>query len=59
MKRDKTIQYLVTDYRFNFHYLERPLLRKLIRLENPDLFKNKDSNLKTLDRWLKKSYLYL
>jgi len=55
-KRDKTVPQLVEKFRREYPHLERSLLRKLIRLENPHLFKNNPSNLKTLDRHLKKAF---
>lgn len=55
-KRRKDVSQLVEKYRRQFPTLERPLLRKLIRLENPEVFKNNPSNLKTLDRHLGKAF---
>lgn len=55
-KRRKDVSQLVEKYRSQFPDLERPLLRKLIRLEHPELFKNNPSNRKTLDRHLKRAF---
>jgi hypothetical protein len=60
LKRSKDVPQLVKKYRAKYPELDRDLLRKLIRLENPDLFlKGKnlkcDSNLKKLDRYLRKA----
>lgn len=55
-KRDKTVPRLVEKYRREYPYLERPLLRKLMRLENPQLFRDNPSNLKKLDRHLRKAF---
>jgi len=55
-KRDKTVPQLVEKYRREYPYLERPLLRKLMRLENPQLFRDNPSNLKKLDRYLRKAF---
>ena len=58
-KHRKDVSQLVEKYKRELPYLERPLLRRLIRVENPQLFKNNPSmasNLKTLDRHLKKAF---
>ena len=55
-KRDRTVLEIVEKYRRKFKLLERPLLRKLIRLENPEIFKPESSKLKTLDRALRKLF---
>lgn len=54
-RRDKTVVSLAEKYKSRFPRLERPILRKLIRLENPDLFRN-PSNLRKLDRTLGKLF---
>ena len=61
LKRSKDVPQLVEKYRAKYPQLDRDLLRKLIRLENPDLFdekrnKNYASNLKKLDRYLRKAF---
>ena len=55
-KRDRTVRQIVEKYRCQYPILERPLLRKLIRLEHRDVFKPESGPLKTLDRELKRSY---
>jgi hypothetical protein len=55
-KRSVPVPKLVEKYRAEFPSTPRPYLRRLIRAENPSLFKNNPSNLKQLDRWLGKSY---
>jgi hypothetical protein len=63
LKKDKSVPQLVEKYRHSKQTcnLERDLLRKLIRIENPKLFSESEnlsysSNLKKLDRYLKKSF---
>jgi len=61
LKRNKDVPKLVEKYRAKYPDLDRDLLRKLIRLENPDLFfegKNLKyyNNLKNLDRYLRKAF---
>lgn len=56
MKRDKSVPELVQKYRHRWPDLERDLLRKLMRIENPKLFLNNPSNLKKLDRHLKREF---
>lgn len=51
----KTVPEIVENYRKQFPTLERPLLRRLIRSENKELFGN-PSNLKQLDRHLRKAF---
>jgi hypothetical protein len=55
---DKTVPELVEKYvrDSQTRNLDRPLLRRIIRKEHPDLFLNNPSNLKKLDRYLKKAY---
>lgn len=55
-KGGKNVPQLVSKMRADYPQLDRDLIRKLIRLENPDLFKDNPSNLKKLDRYLKRSY---
>ena len=43
-------------YRKRHSELERPLLRKIIRLENKEIFQPESSKFKTLDRELKRSF---
>ena len=57
----KDVPQLVEKYRQAYPDLDRDLLRKLIRLENPQLFSKKEnerysSNLKKLDRYQRKSF---
>jgi len=54
-KRDKTVLQLVEKYRRAYPSFERPILRKLIRLENKEIFQS-DSNLKKLDRCLRRAF---
>lgn len=54
--RVKTVSQLVEKYRRDYPELDRDLIRKLIRLENPELFSNSYANLKQLDRLLAKSF---
>jgi hypothetical protein len=61
LKRSKDVLQLVEKYRAKYPQLDRDLLRRLIRLENPDIFlkeknKNYGNNLKTLDRYLRKAF---
>jgi len=61
LKRSKSVPKLVEKYRAKYPQLNRELLRRFIRLENPDLFdekrnKNYASNLKKLDRYLRKAF---
>jgi hypothetical protein len=61
LKKGKDVPQLVEKYRTKYPELDRDLLRKLIRLENPDRFpKGKSlkyySNLKKLDRYLRKAF---
>ncbi|MCJ7763412.1 hypothetical protein MUP38_08175 [Candidatus Bathyarchaeota archaeon] len=61
LKRSKDVPKLVEKYRAKYPQLDRDLLRRLIRLEHPDLFdekrnKNYASNLKKLDRYLRKAF---
>ena len=60
-KRSKDVPQLVEKYRAKYPELDRDLLRKLVRLENPDLFPKANtlmyaSNLKKLDRYLRKAF---
>lgn len=58
-KRDKTVPELVEKYRRVFPSLESRYLRRLIRAEHPELFKNNSSwasNLRKLSRYLKKAF---
>lgn len=55
-KHDKTVRQIVEKYRKQFSILERPLLRRLIRVEHPTIFQPESSKLKTLDRELKRSF---
>jgi len=55
-KRDKTVRELVEKYRERYPFLERPLIRKLIRLENRNLFPPESSGLRKLSRELKRSF---
>jgi hypothetical protein len=61
LKRSKDVPQLVEKYRAKYPQLDRDLLRRLIRLETPDLFlkeknKNYGNNLKKLDRYLRKAF---
>ena len=61
LKRSKDVPQLVEKYRAKYPQLDRDLLRRLIRLENPGLFlkeknKNYGNNLKKLDRYLRKAF---
>ena len=61
LKRSKDVPQLVKKYRDKYPQLDRDLLRKLIRIENPDYFdkkgsKNYASSLKKLDRYLRKAF---
>lgn len=61
LPRKKTVSQLVKKYRAKYPELEREILRKLIRLENPELFsrektRNPSSNLRNLDRHLGKAF---
>ncbi|MGA2680884.1 MAG: hypothetical protein ABSF44_03685 [Candidatus Bathyarchaeia archaeon] len=56
LKKDKSVPQLVQKYKHQFPDLERDLLRRLIRVENPNLFLDNSSNLKKLDRYLKKAF---
>jgi hypothetical protein len=55
-KRDRTVRQIVEKYRRKYPELERPLIRKLIRLKHREIFKPLSSKLKTLDRELKRSF---
>jgi len=55
LKSRDTVPEIVENYRKQFPTLERPLLRRLIRSENKELFGN-PSNLKQLDRHLRKAF---
>lgn len=57
-RRDRSVRQLVEKYRKTLLYshLERPLLRRIIRLENSEIFQPESSKLKTLDRELKRSF---
>lgn len=55
-RQDKTVFKVTQKYRSIYPTLDRDLLRKLIRLENPSLFSNSTANLKQLDRCLKKIF---
>lgn len=50
LRKDKTVSQIVEKYMRQYSSLDRDLVRKLIRLENPNL------NLRTVDRHLKKAY---
>jgi hypothetical protein len=54
--RNKIVPQLVEKYKTKYPGLDRDLLRKLIRLENPGLFLKNPSNLKKLDRYLRKAF---
>jgi len=56
--KNKSVPQLVEKYKQNKQTcdLDRDLMRRLIRLENPDLFLNNPSNLKKLDRYLRKAF---
>jgi DNA repair ATPase RecN len=61
-RRQEVVSQLVEKYATKYAQMPRDLMRKLIRLENPDLFhkekcSNFSSNLKTLDRELRKKYV--
>lgn len=61
LNRSKDVPQLVEKYRAKYPQSNRGLLRRLIRVENPDLFgekrsKNCASNLKKLDRCLRKAF---
>lgn len=61
LKRSKDVPQLVEKYRAKYPEVDRDLLRKLVRLENPSLFlkernKNYANNLKKLDRHLRKAF---
>jgi len=56
LNRDKSVSQLVTKYLKKYPNLDRDLVRKLVRLENPELFFKNASNLRKLDRHLKKQY---
>jgi hypothetical protein len=51
MRKDKNVSQIVEKYKRQYPNLDRDLVRKLIRLENPNL------NLRTVDRYLKKAFL--
>lgn len=60
-RRNSNVARLVEKYKNKYSELDRDLLRKLIRLENPHLFSaeknvNYLSNLRKLDRKLKKAF---
>jgi ABC-type phosphate transport system auxiliary subunit len=61
LKKDKNVPQLVEKYKQKFQAFTRSQLRTIIRVENPLLF-NKDknfsyqSNLKSLDRYLRKAF---
>ena len=60
-RRNSNVAELVKIYTNRYPKLDRDLLRKLIRLENPILFSKKEnisylSNLRQLDRKLKKAF---
>jgi hypothetical protein len=50
LKRDKTVSQIIEKLRQQYPTLDRDLVRRLIRLENPKL------NLRTVDRHLKRSF---
>ena len=56
--KDKSVPQLVEKYRKDkiTTNLDRDLIRRLIRVEHPELFLDNASNLKKLDRHLKKSF---
>lgn len=61
LSRKNSVPQLVRKYRAKYPQLDRPILRKLIRLENPGLLsrekaQNWDSNLRKLDRHLRKTF---
>jgi hypothetical protein len=56
LRREKTVRELVEKYRKQFPDLERPLLRKMIRLEHREIFRPSSGKLRTLDRELKRSF---
>jgi hypothetical protein len=56
LKKDKSVPELVEKYRRQYPTYERPELRAFIRTMNPDLFQGKPSNLKKLDRYLRKEF---
>jgi hypothetical protein len=60
LSQRKDVLQLVEKYRKKYPTLDRNFVRKLIRLENPELFgkncRSKDTNLKALDRHLRKSF---
>jgi hypothetical protein len=60
-KKDKNVAELVEKYKSKYSTLDRDLLRKIIRLENPLLFSEGKtpyylSNLRKLDRHMRKTY---
>lgn len=56
LKNKKDVPQLVKKYKQELPQLDRDLLRRLIRVENPTLFLKNPSNLKKLDRYLKKAF---
>lgn len=61
LRANSDVAQLVRKYKTRYPKLDRDLLRKLIRLENPNLFSKKEntgylSNLRKLDRKLKKAF---
>lgn len=61
LKMPKKVPELVEKYRNRYPAADRAFLRKLIRLENPDVFPKKQTleyqtNLKKLDRHLRKAF---
>lgn len=55
LKRNKDVPQLVEKYKAKYPKVDRDLVRRLIRVENKEIFKN-PSKLKQLDRYLKKEF---
>lgn len=58
-KKDKSVPQLVEKYLYHDKQtcsLDRDLLRRIIRTENPELFFDNPTNLKKLDRYLRKEF---
>jgi hypothetical protein len=55
-KRDKTVSNLVEKYTSSNPELKRPIIRRIIIGENPQIFKQNLSNIRKLDRHLRKAF---
>ena len=56
-KRDLSVAEMVKKYKERFFSDRRPDLRRRIRTENPNVFENNLSNLRKLDRYLRKEFV--